>query len=47
MTILEALENAREFMEAQGVTSGDIYDDLVLAITRIRSKYREVAREIL
>ncbi len=34
-TIREALENALTFMEALGYQSGDIHDDLRLAIRRL------------
>jgi hypothetical protein len=47
MTILEALRNARELLEAQGFTSGDIHDDLSLAISRLAAKYPDVAKEEL
>jgi hypothetical protein len=47
MTIKEALENALEFLESLGYTSGDIHDDLSLAKDRISRKYRNVADEVL
>lgn len=36
MTILQALENALEALESLGYTSGDIHDDLSLAISRLK-----------
>ncbi len=35
MTIREALENALTFIESLGYTSGDVHDDLALAISRL------------
>ena len=37
MTVRQALENALEFMESLGYKSGDIHDDLKLAISRLSS----------
>ena len=43
MTILEALQNALELLEAAGYKSGDIHDDLVLAIQRLKERYPKAA----
>lgn len=32
MTVIEAMQNARALLESLGYTSGDIYDDLNMAI---------------
>ena len=45
MTIIEALENALTLLESQGYKSGDIHDDLALAISRLQSKYPKIAEE--
>lgn len=47
MTILEALQNAREMLEALGIRGGDIYDDLNLAICMLQNKHPEVCMEEL
>lgn len=48
MTIIEAMENALQLLEAVGYKDGgDIHDDLLLAIRRLRSKYPKVASEEL
>lgn len=47
MTILEALENALQFLEAAGFTGGDVHDDLSLAISRLRRRYPQIAKEEL
>jgi len=47
MTIIEALENALIMLAQQGITSGDVVDDLQLAITRLRMKYPSIATEEL
>ncbi len=48
MTIMEALQNAREFLEALGYgPGGDIYDDLNLAISRLQNKYPATCTEEL
>lgn len=47
MSIIEALENALTFLEAGGVVGGDVHDDLSLAISRLRTKYPNVAKEEL
>ena len=36
MTILEAIENVLRFIESLGYLNGDIHDDLVLAISRLK-----------
>lgn len=45
MTIQEVLENALSLLEANGYKGGDIHDDLALALSRLRIRYPEVARE--
>jgi hypothetical protein len=45
MTIIEAMENALSMLEALGYKSGDIHDDLALAINRLKMKYPKVAKE--
>ena len=48
MKIIEALENALEFLEALGyMRGGDVHDDLDLAISRLRQKYPRIAKEEL
>jgi len=47
MKILEALENALEFLESLGYKGGDIHEDLELAIDRIRSKFPKTAQDEL
>lgn len=47
MTIIEALENALAALEASGLKSGDIHDDLSLAVDRIGNKYPRIAEEEL
>ena len=47
MTILEAVENALEFLEALGYKGGDIHDDLELAKDRLRSKFPKAAGDEL
>lgn len=48
MTILQALQNAREFLESLGYKSGgDIHDDLNLAISRLQNKHPKVCLEEL
>lgn len=47
MTIIEAMENALALLESQGYTSGDIHDDLALAIQRLKAKYPKAASEEL
>jgi hypothetical protein len=47
MTILEALQNALAALEAEGYVSGDIHDDLDLAIDRLKNKYPKVAKDEL
>ena len=47
MTILEALQNALAALEKEGYRSGDIHDDLALAIKRLESKYPKIAKEEL
>jgi hypothetical protein len=47
MTILEALENAAEMLRGQGITGGDVMDDLELVIARLRQKYPAIAKEQL
>lgn len=47
MTIAQALQNILELIESEGYQSGDLHDDLVLAITRLREKYPKVASEEL
>lgn len=46
-TIIEALENALRMLEAQGIRSGDTYEDLALTISRLRNKYPKIAMETL
>jgi len=46
MKLLEALQNALEFMEANGYKNGgDIHDDLQLAIHTIQNKFLKVGNE--
>lgn len=47
MKLIEALQNAREFLEALGYKSGDVHDDLNLAISRLLNKYPAVTQEEL
>lgn len=47
MTIEEALRNALGALEAAGYQSGDIHDDLKLAIGRLLRKYPQAAKEEL
>lgn len=47
MTILEALENALTLLESLGYTSGDVHDDLSLAISRLRTRCFKVVWEEL
>jgi hypothetical protein len=47
MTIEQALENALQYLEASGVTGGDVHDDLELAIGRLRRQYPKIAQEEL
>lgn len=48
MTIREALENAITLLETEGVQgSGDIHDDLRLALNRLLSRHPRVANEEL
>ena len=47
MSIIEALENALEFLETDGYARGDIHDDLSLAISRLKRKHPAVAEEEL
>lgn len=47
MTIIEALQNALDLLEANGYKSGDVHDDLELAINRISRKHSGVANEQL
>lgn len=48
MKLIEALENALEFLEAHGyMDGGDIHDDLALSINRLRQKYPNAAEEEL
>ena len=42
MTVIEAIENALTFLESLGYTSGDVHDDLSLAIMYVK-KNRQVA----
>lgn len=47
MTILEALETALSTLELEGYQSGDIHDDLVIVIRRLRNEYPSFAKEEL
>lgn len=47
MTINEALHEVRELLESLGYKSGDMHDNLVLAIKRLRQKYPKAADEEL
>jgi hypothetical protein len=43
MTVVQAMENALIFLEASGYTGGDVHDDLALAITYLRGRFRQAA----
>jgi hypothetical protein len=47
MTVIEALNNAMELLESLGYRTGEIHDDLHLAISRIQRKCSKVAQEEL
>ncbi len=48
VTILEALKNALEFLEACGYKGGgDVHDDFALAIHRLQYKYPKACEEVL
>lgn len=48
MKLLEALQNARTFLEALGYgKGGDVYDDFNLAIMKLQNDYPEAALEEL
>jgi hypothetical protein len=47
MTVREALENALALLESQGFTSGDVHDDLKLAINRLSRNASSVMQEEL
>ena len=47
MTIIEAIENALEAIEEDGMDRQMVLDDLKLAIRRIRTKHRTVGEEEL
>jgi hypothetical protein len=47
MSIEQAMQNALEFLEGLGYTSGDVHDDLSLALGRLRRKYPQAAKEEL
>ena len=47
MTILEALQNALTFIEAAGITGGDVHEDLRLAICTLQNDYYGAAMVIL
>ena len=49
MKLIEALENALIALESTGFRQGgeNVHDDLALAITRLRTKYRQAAEEEL
>lgn len=42
MSIKEALENTLKFLEAVGYQDGDVYDDLKLAILRLKAMKSEL-----
>lgn len=42
LTVKEAFDNALEFLESLGYTSGDIHDDFKLAINRVNAKAAQV-----
>lgn len=44
-SIIEALDNALELLEANGYKSGDIHDDLASAIRRLRTMHPQVAKD--
>jgi hypothetical protein len=44
VTIVKAIENAVETLEALGYRSGDIHDDLVEAARSLRKEFPEVAK---
>jgi len=46
-TIIEALQNARDFLEALGIKSGDIHDELHLAICQLLNRHAKVCLEEL
>lgn len=45
MTLIEALENARELIVSEGYVGGDILLDLDLAISKLENKYPQACRE--
>jgi hypothetical protein len=47
ITIIEALENAIEMLHAQGNTGGDVIDDAMLAVRRLRERHPKVAVELV
>jgi hypothetical protein len=47
MTIGEAIHNALHFLEANGYKGGDVHDDLQPALSRLKTKYPQIAREEL
>lgn len=47
MTVKEALQNALTLLESLGYTSGDVHDDLELAIARIVNRAPGVANQTL
>jgi len=47
MKLIEALINARTFLESLGYSGGDIHDDLDQAILRLTAKHPKIAQEEL
>ncbi len=47
ITISEAIDNAIEFLEACGVTGGDVVDDLCIVARKLRTKHVDVGKELL
>lgn len=45
MRLIEALQNARDFLEALGYRSGDIHDDLHLALCALQNNHHKACME--
>ena len=45
-TILETLENTLEFLEILGYTHGDVHDNLVLSINKLKSMDRDLTEAL-
>jgi hypothetical protein len=47
MTLIEALQNAREFLEHIGYTGGDVHDNLNIAIQTLLHQHTRIALQDL